>query len=198
MFRHLFFGAFIVCQLLAIISSNICRNLNYPMTRDILPQNRHKVKYLRYIINMKDKIKSILFIVFPLVGGIIVSLLTNTKSYKAMLKPFLSPPAIVFPIAWTILYLLMGISLYIVLKANKEMLKPFLIQLFINYLWPFIFFSLKKYVLSAIILLLLIACVIDMIIKFYNTKKIAGILQFPYFIWLLFALYLNIGVAILN
>lgn len=147
---------------------------------------------------MKEKLKSILIIIFPLVGGIIVSLLTNTNSYKAMEKPFLSPPAIVFPIAWTILYLLMGISLYIVLKDNKEMIKPFLIQLFINYLWPFIFFSLKKYILSAIVLLLLIACVIDMIINFYNTKKIAGILQFPYFIWLLFALYLNIGVAILN
>ena len=147
---------------------------------------------------MKEKLKSILIIIFPLVGGIIVSLLTNTNGYKAMEKPLLSPPAIVFPIAWTILYLLMGISLYMVLKANKEMLKPFLIQLFINYLWPFIFFSLKKYILSAIVLLLLIACVIDMIIKFYNTKKIAGILQFPYFIWLLFALYLNIGVAILN
>ena len=147
---------------------------------------------------MKEKLKSILIIIFPLVGGIIVSLLTNTNGYKAMEKPFLSPPAIVFPIAWTVLYLLMGISLYMVLKVNKEMIKPFLIQLIINYLWPFIFFSLKKYILSAVVLLLLIACVIDMIIKFYNTKKIAGILQFPYFIWLLFALYLNIGVAILN
>lgn len=98
---------------------------------------------------MKEKIKSLFIILFPLFGGIIVSLLTNTNSYKMMNKPFLSPPAIVFPIAWTILYLLMGISLFIVIKEDKTLLKPFLTQLVINYLWPFIFFSLRNYVLAA-------------------------------------------------
>lgn len=155
-----------------------------------------------YINNMKIKqiIKNILIVLLPLLGGIIVSLLTDSKSYKVLNKPLLSPPSIVFPIAWTILYLLMGISLLISLKENKEsdVIKSFVLQLIFNYLWPILFFTLKMYTFSIVVLLILIVLVINMIINLYKSKKIAGILQFPYFIWLLFALYLNIGVAILN
>ena len=155
-----------------------------------------------YINNMKIKqiIKNILIVLLPLLGGIIVSLLTDSKSYKVLNKPLLSPPSIVFPIAWTILYLLMGISLLISLKENKEsdVIKSFVLQLIFNYLWPILFFTLKMYTFSIVVLLILIVLVINMIISLYKSKKIAGILQFPYFIWLLFALYLNIGVAILN
>ena len=155
-----------------------------------------------YINNMKIKqiIKNILIVLLPLLGGIIVSLLTDSKSYKVLNKPLLSPPSIVFPIAWTILYLLMGISLLISVKENKEsdVIKSFVLQLIFNYLWPILFFTLKMYTFSIVVLLILIVLVINMIINLYKSKKIAGILQFPYFIWLLFALYLNIGVAILN
>ena len=155
-----------------------------------------------YINNMKIKqiIKNILIVLLPLLGGIIVSLLTDSKSYKVLNKPLLSPPSIVFPIAWTILYLLMGISLLISLKENKEsdVIKSFVLQLIFNYLWPILFFTLKMYTFSIVVLLILIVLVINIIINLYKSKKIAGILQFPYFIWLLFALYLNIGVAILN
>lgn len=151
-------------------------------------------------MKIKQIIKNILIVLLPLLGGIIVSLLTDSKSYKVLNKPLLSPPSIVFPIAWTILYLLMGISLLISLKENKEsdVIKSFVLQLIFNYLWPILFFTLKMYTFSIVVLLILIVLVINMIINFYKSKKIAGILQFPYFIWLLFALYLNIGVAILN
>lgn len=151
-------------------------------------------------MKIKQIIKNILIVLLPLLGGIIVSLLTDSKSYKVLNKPLLSPPSIVFPIAWTILYLLMGISLLISLKENKEsdVIKSFVLQLIFNYLWPILFFTLKMYTFSIVVLLILIVLVINMIINLYKNKKIAGILQFPYFIWLLFALYLNIGVAILN
>ena len=151
-------------------------------------------------MKIKQIIKNILIVLLPLLGGIIVSLLTDSKSYKVLNKPLLSPPSIVFPIAWTILYLLMGISLLISVKENKEsdVIKSFVLQLIFNYLWPILFFTLKMYTFSIVVLLILIVLVINMIINLYKSKKIAGILQFPYFIWLLFALYLNIGVAILN
>ena len=137
-------------------------------------------------------IKNGFFIFGPLVCGIIVGLL--------VLKPPFSPPAIVFPIAWTILYLLMGISFYIITSQNNNQnsIKLFIIQLSINYIWPFIFFKLEFYYFAAFWLLLLIYFVTSMIKNFFYIKKIAAYLQFPYLIWLLFALYLNLGVALLN
>ena len=149
---------------------------------------------------MKEKIKNLFIIILPLLGGILVSLLTNSKNYKVINKPPLSPPSIVFPIVWTILYILMGISFYLTNKEmdNDQINKSFIMQLIINYIWPFIFFNLKLYAISALWLVLLIVWVFRMTIELYKSKKIAGLLQIPYIIWLLFALYLNIGVAILN
>ena len=146
------------------------------------------------------KIKIFITIFTPLLCGIIVGLLTNTNLYKNIVKPPLSPPAILFPIVWLILYLLMGISLYYVIKdqLDKKAIKIFIIQLTINLIWPFTFFTFSLYYLSAFLLLVLIYYVISMITYFYSRKKIAGILQFPYFIWILFALYLNLGIALLN
>ena len=151
-------------------------------------------------MKFKKILKFILCVFGPIICGTIVSLLISTSSYKTMNKPFLSPPPIVFPIVWSILYLLMGISLYLIFKNNfnKKTLLLFLIQLVINFLWMPIFFTYKLYYFAVVWLLLLIAVTIWMIVDFYNIKKIAGYLQFPYFIWLIIALYLNIGVAILN
>lgn len=149
----------------------------------------------------KKKILSFIICVFgPLVCGIIVGLLIDTKAYSSFTKPPFSPPAIVFPIVWSILYLLMGISLYIIYKTftNKESISKFIYQLIVNLIWPILFFNFKLYLISVLWLILLIYLVVNMIVNFYSIKKIAGYLQFPYFLWLLIALYLNIGVAILN
>lgn len=151
---------------------------------------------------MKTKkfIKNSFYILFPLIGGIIISLITNSKTYKVLNKPFLSPPSVVFPIAWSILYILMGISFYLVNKDDYlgDENKSFYIQLILNYIWPIIFFNLKLYTLAIFEILALIFFVIKMFKTYSQNKKIAGLLQLPYIIWLLFALYLNIGVAILN
>lgn len=155
---------------------------------------------LSYTINMKKFFKFIIYTFSPALIGFISSLFFNTKSFKTVIKPKLAPPAIVFPIAWTILYILMGFGLYLTCKDtfDKKSFKFFLIQYIINITWSFLFFNFKLYAFSAIWILLLIYTTSLMMSAFYQNKKLAGYLQIPYFIWLLFALYLNVGVAILN
>ena len=114
-----------------------------------------------------------------------------------LVKPALFPPKILFPIVWSILYLLMTISLNITTRNNK-LYKIYSIQLILNSLWSPIFFGFKLYLLSAIILILLIISVIIMIYQMIMENKVAGYLQIPYLLWLLFALYLNLSIYLLN
>ncbi len=131
---------------------------------------------------MKNIIKSILL---PVIGGFIIGLLSNTKNYSLFVPP------IVFPIVWTILYILMGISSYIVKKENGN-LKTYYKQLLINFSWPLVFFNLNLKVFALIILIILIIEVIKMIKEFKKINKKAAYLQIPYLIWLFFATFLNI------
>lgn len=150
-------------------------------------------------INFKELIISI-FIPLTLAG--LVSLLLNFNIYQKLNKPPLSPPKIVFPIAWTIIYILMGISsykIYISKNLNKnDALKNYILQLIINLLWSIIFFGLKKYLFALIWIILLILLVLKMIKKYFYIEKIAAYLQIPYILWLLFATYLNFGIYLLN
>lgn len=150
--------------------------------------------------NKKKIIKNIIIVIAPLIGGFLSSLLVNFKNYNIINKPMFSPPKIVFPIVWSILYLLFGISFYLANKNfdNKKITSSAIINLILNYSWTFIFFELKMYVLCAIELILIILSTIKFIIELYKKNKTAAFLQFPYLIWLLVALYLNIGVVILN
>lgn len=120
--------------------------------------------------------------------------------YDVINKPELSPPKIVFPIVWTILYILLGISNYIINKNGKKEVPNLIyyIGLGINLVWPFIFFNLKEYLVALIWLIILIIFVITMIIEYFKINKLAAYLQIPYIIWLLFALYLNYQVFLLN
>ena len=147
-------------------------------------------------------IKRIIYSLLPVVGGAIVGLIiSGYMNYEDMLKPPLSPPGIVFPIVWTILYVLMGISYFIATKEdedNKELDQIYLLQLFVNFLWPIIFFVLKMYFTAFLWIILLIILVVAMIKELSNRNKISGYLQIPYFLWLLFATYLNLGITLLN
>ena len=126
------------------------------------------------------------------------------ESYGAMYKPLLSPPGWVFPIVWTALYLLMGCASYLVLTSEaseprrRRALTVFAVQLGINLLWPLFFFRLGWYGFAFVWLLLLIAAVLACRLLFRYIDKRAGDLLLPYVIWLFFAAYLNLGVAILN
>ncbi len=116
----------------------------------------------------------------------------------SLVKPLLFPPKILFPIVWTILYFLMSISLYLSSKYNKNLYKVYGIQLILNSLWSPLFFMFKTYLFSTIELLILIIFVAIMIEEMKQENKLSAYLQIPYFIWLLFALYLNVSIYILN
>ena len=117
---------------------------------------------------------------------------------KYLVKPMFFPPDILFPIAWSILYLLMAISLYLTTKKDNDLYKIYFIQLFVNALWSPLFFGFKFYFISLLWLILLIALVTVMIYKMFFKNKIAAYLQIPYFLWLLFAMYLNLSIYLLN
>ncbi len=142
-------------------------------------------------------------LILSLGGGFLVGLLTNNSEYfNALTKPPLTPPAALFPIAWTILYTLMAISASLILSSKEGrdsgVIKIYYLQLIINFIWPFLFFVFNFLELSFIWILLLIALVGYMIYKFYGINKTAALLQIPYFLWLIFAAYLNLGYVILN
>lgn len=148
---------------------------------------------------VKIYIKSILI---PLGVGIIVGLITNPFMMNSELQqPSFAPSGFLFPIVWTILYTLMGVS-YGILKSNdladKEVTTIYGIQLFVNALWSIIFFVLEWRFIAFLWIVLLIILVVDMIIKFYEKNKIAGLLQIPYLLWITFAAILNFSIYLLN
>lgn len=128
----------------------------------------------------------------------------GVKLYSgSMLKPALSPPAIVFPIVWVILYALMGIGAARIYQVSKTPLRSrslwlFLAQLAFNFFWSLIFFNAQNYALAFFWLLIMWALIILMILSFYKVDRIAAWLQIPYLIWTTFAAYLNWGVWMLN
>ena len=147
-----------------------------------------------------------------IIGSIVGLVISKFIDYDTLKRPLLSPPSIAFPIVWTIIYILMGIS-YGILKNqyinnlsvlnNKEgkllsTKQLYYVQLAVNTLWSIIFFIFKWRLFAFIWILLLIILVILMIIDFYKKNKLAGLLQIPYLLWLIFAAYLNLGVYILN
>ena len=148
---------------------------------------------------VKVYIKSILIPI--LVGGIVGLITSPFIDYNSLQKPFLAVPSSTFPIVWTILYVLMGIS-YGILKNNnlntKEIDKIYYLQLVVNALWSIFFFIFKWRLFSFIWIIILAVLVGIMIIRFYNKNTIAGLIQIPYLTWILFASYLNISIYILN
>ena len=144
-------------------------------------------------------IKSILVPV--IVGGVVGLIISRYMDYNILEKPFLSPPGIVFPIVWTILYILMGVS-YGILEnkgiIDKKINFIYYLQLGVNAFWPILFFVFKWRLFSFFWIVFLIFLVINMIVKFWNKDIIAGLIQIPYLIWLVFATYLNLGIYILN
>lgn len=148
---------------------------------------------------LKIYLKSILIPI--IVGGLVGWIISSSIDYNSLQKPFLAPPSLAFPIVWSILYILMGIS-YGILKirkvADKEIKYIYYIQLTVNAMWSIFFFSLKWRFFAFIWIILLDVLVAIMVKKFYNKNKVSGILQIPYLIWAIFASYLNLAIYILN
>ncbi|MBO4419035.1 MAG: tryptophan-rich sensory protein [Oscillospiraceae bacterium] len=124
--------------------------------------------------------------------------------YKTqVIKPPLFPPSILFPIVWVVLYALMGIGMArVVLSARSDertdAIQVYLLQLAVNFTWSIFFFNLRTYGGALIVLLILLALIIWMILRFRRVEKPAAYMQIPYVLWVCFAAYLNAGVWILN
>jgi len=129
---------------------------------------------------------------------------TGTQIYnETIIQPPLSPPAIVFPIVWGILFALIGISaahIYLAPAsgARSRSLLLFLIQLIFNFFWSFIFFNFQAFGFAFIWLIILWILILLMILSFHQVDKLAAWLQIPYLLWVTFAAYLNLGVWLLN
>ncbi len=157
---------------------------------------------------MNKKIRSfIIAIMIPLAVGGLSALLTmgDMNLYDTIIRPPLSPPAIFFPIVWTILYALMGLGSGIIYNSKNgteagrnNALSVYALQLFINFIWSIIFFNLRAFLPAFILILVLWVLIILMIIKFYKIDKTAALLQIPYLLWVTFAAYLTLAIYILN
>ena len=150
---------------------------------------------------MKNLIKLLISIIICQLAGGIGSIFTSSSVktwYLTISKPSFNPPNWVFAPAWTTLFLLMGISLFLVWRKGKRGLPIFFIQLFFNILWSVMFFGLKSPLLGLIVIIILWILILLTIIKFFKISKPAGWLLIPYILWVSFATILNFSIFILN
>lgn len=149
----------------------------------------------------------IISIVISLGTGILSALLTrgNMNLYEEIATPAIAPPAILFPIVWTILYVLMGISAAIIYNSDAsspemrtKALFTYGVSLVVNFFWSIIFFNMRSYLLAFIWLVLLWALIIKTIVEYKPINKTAAYLQLPYLLWVTFAGYLNLSIYLLN
>lgn len=156
---------------------------------------------------MLKKLKPyIISVIIALAVGGVSALLTknNMNIFEKINMPPLSPPSVVFPIVWAVLYILMGISSAIIYKNGTDReevqsaLKVYALQLAVNFFWSLIFFNMQAYLFAFIWLILLWVLVIAMIVKFKKISPVAAWLQIPYLLWITFAGYLSLMIYLLN
>lgn len=148
----------------------------------------------------------IIAILIPLAAGALSALFSGNswEYYSTLARPPAAPPGELFPIVWTILYILMGISSYLVYSSpspteeKRSALRVYGIQLALNFLWSILFFRFELIGIAAIELALLVLAVIVMLSRFKRISPLSAYLNIPYLLWTLYALYLNIGVFIKN
>ncbi len=157
---------------------------------------------------MKEKVKTYFISIAIALGvGALSALLTRGSMdiYEEFQTPPLAPPSILFPIVWTVLYLLMGISAAMIYcekgvssLQKSSALTTYAISLGVNFFWSIIFFRLQAFLFAFFWLILLLVLIIQTIIKYHKMKPIAAYLQIPYALWVTFAGYLNFSIWYLN
>lgn len=159
-------------------------------------ENRNSVKWKELIIS----------VAIPLAVGGLSALLTkdSMEQFSALKQPPLSPPSWLFPVAWTILYTLMGIAAYKVYTAEvhesrkRKALTVYAVQLVFNFFWTIVFFNLGAYFAAFVVLVILWLLIIINMLLFYHISDTAGRLMVPYALWVSFAAYLNLSIYFLN
>ena len=145
------------------------------------------------------KLKNAFYILLPIILGSIIGLITSKYiDYQYLNKPLLSPPKILFPIIWSIIYILLGISYYLYKKKTNKISYIYYVGLFVNLMWSILFFIFKLKFVSILWIILLDILVYLLLKEFKKISKTSFYLNIPYFIWCLFATYLTIGIYILN
>lgn len=146
-----------------------------------------------------------LFLAAPLaVGGLATLLAGGMGGYSSFAQPPLSPPGWVFPVVWSLLYLAMGYASYRIYTGEDDPVKRrvalglYWAQLFINFLWPIVFFRLQAFLAAFGVLIVLWILIVATMWQFYKSDERAGDLMIPYLLWVTFAGYLNLGVYLLN
>ncbi len=157
-------------------------------------------------MNTKNLLRLVVCIMFPLLIGGFSGYLTSSNIatwYVTLIKPSFNPPNYVFGPVWTILYLLMGISFFLVLKNAKpenknKLIFIFVLQMVLNFFWSIIFFKFHQLGFALFEIVLLWISIATMIIIFYKTDKTAGLINLPYLLWVSFASVLNYSLYSLN
>lgn len=155
---------------------------------------------------MKSKIKLLICcLAIPLSVGAVSGMITHNSMnlYQKLKKPAFSPPGWVFPVVWSVLFVLMGIASYLVITSDRIREKAkaavsYITQLALNFFWPIFFFKMKWYQFSFFWLVFLWCAVIANIKYFYLTSRKAAYLLIPYVIWITYAGYLNLFIYLLN
>lgn len=156
---------------------------------------------------MKKLLRYVISVIIALgVGGLSALIVgDSTKIYGELLLPPLAPPSWLFPVTWSILYVLMGITAAMIYGKRREMPKKvsdalysYAISLVVNFSWSIFFFRFGSFLFAFVWLLFLLFTVCRTAVEYGRISKAAEYLQLPYIIWLLFAGYLNLGVVILN
>ena len=149
--------------------------------------------------------KMILISASVTIGSSLIGFLLSLGSkeiYESLNLPVFAPPSWLFGVVWPILYVFMGISLYLILVSESSIrnsaIEIFFIQLVVNLLWPLAFFRLKLFIVALVILMILIPLVVIMIKIFHGINKTSAYLQIPYLVWITFATVLNYAVVLMN
>ncbi len=149
-------------------------------------------KYKSLILNMA----------LPLGVGLVSGLLTMgaMEDFAALNQPPLSPPGWLFPVVWTVLYALMGVSSWRIRRIDKQAppLTVYYVSLVFNFFWSIFFFVCQMWLFALIWLLVLWILILIYTVGYYRIDRIAGWLQVPYAVWCAFAIYLNLGIVLLN
>ncbi len=140
------------------------------------------------------------------VGGLAALFTRNSMQIYGEIKvPPLAPPSILFPIVWTVLYILMGVGAALIYTSREmaprtaeKALTTYALNLILNFAWSIIFFRFRAFLAAFICLILLFITILKMIFEFYKISPLAAYLQIPYALWVAFAGYLNLGIVILN
>ncbi|MCJ7498140.1 MAG: tryptophan-rich sensory protein [candidate division Zixibacteria bacterium] len=158
-------------------------------------------------IRLNDVLKLVISLIICQLAGFIGSLFTTPAIpswYATLVKPSFTPPNWVFAPVWTTLFLLMGISAFLVWRKGIEnprvnlALRLFIIQLILNIIWSVLFFGLRSTLLGLVEIIILWTFILFTILYFFKVSKIAGILLLPYFVWVSFAAVLNFSIWRLN